>query len=177
MLDVYGLMPITMDSHLGEYPARAHDTVDHQGVLDFCDIYRQYILEKEPAIELQLHERVIPIIEGMLMNSGYEEAAVNLPNKGIIKTLPDWIAVEVPAVVDGKGVHGVSLGELPRGFGALLYNQVAIHDMTAEAILSGSRDIVLQALLVDPIVDKADAAEKLMDVMLVKQGQYLDYIK
>ena len=33
MLDVYGLMPITTDSHLGEYPAWAHDVVDHQGVL------------------------------------------------------------------------------------------------------------------------------------------------
>jgi alpha-galactosidase len=53
---------------------------------------------------------------------------------------------------------------------------VAIHDMTAEAVLSGSRDVVLQALLVDPIVDKADAAEKLLDAMLEKQKQYLGYI-
>ena len=177
MLDVYGLMPITTDSHLGEYPAWAHHTVDHQGVLDFCDIYRQYILEKEPDIELKLHERVIPMIESLLTDSGYEEAAVNVPNKGIIENLPDWIVVEVPAVVDAKGVHGVSLGELPRGFSGLLYNQVAIHDMTAEAILSGSRDIVLQALLVDPIVDKADAAAQLLDFMLDKQRAFLGYIK
>lgn len=176
-LDIYGLMPITTDSHLGEYPAWAHDAVDHQGVLEFCQIYRQYILEKAPEIELKLHERVIPIIEGILTGSGYEEAAVNVPNQGAIENLPDWIVVEVPATVDGNGVHGVSPGTLPRGYAGLLYNQVAIHDMTAEAVLSGSRDVVLQALLVDPMVDKAAAAEKLLDAMLEIQKPYLSYIQ
>jgi len=177
ILDTYGLMPITTDSHLGEYPAWAHDAVDHKGVLDFCNIYRQYVLEKKPEIELKLHERVVPIIEGILNDSGYEESAVNLPNKGFIENLPDWIVVEVPATVDQQGVHGVSLGVLPKGYAGLLYNQVAIHDMTAEAVLSGSRNIVLQALLVDPIVDKADAAEVLLDTMLEVQKQYLSYIQ
>lgn len=177
ILDIYGLMPITTDSHLGEYPAWGHDAVDHKGVLDFCNIYREYVLEKKPEIELKLHERVIPIIEGLLSDSGYEEAAVNLPNKGIIANLPDWIAVEVPATVDRHGVHGVPLGMLPHGFAGLLYNQVAIHDMTAEAVLSGSRNTVLQALLVDPVVDRTDAAEALLDTMLEAQKQYLGYIK
>ena len=66
ILETYGLMPITTDSHSGEYPAWAHDAVDHKGVLDVCDIYRQYVLEKKPEIELQLHERVVPVIEGIL---------------------------------------------------------------------------------------------------------------
>lgn len=177
ILETYGLMPITTDSHLGEYPAWAHDTVDHKGVLDFCDIYRQYVIEKKPEIELTLHERVVPIIEGLLTDSGYEEAAVNLPNRGIIDDLPEWLVVEVPATIDRKGVHGVPLGRLPRGFAALLYNQVAIHDMTAEAVLSASRKVVLQALLADPIVDRADAAEALLDTMLDLQKEYLGYIQ
>jgi len=33
----------------------------------------------------------VPIIERILTDSGYEEAAVNLPNKGIIENLPDEI--------------------------------------------------------------------------------------
>ena len=150
ILDTYGLMPVTTDSHLGEYPAWAYDSVDHKGVLDFFDIYRQYVLEKKSVIELKLHERSIPIIEGILTDAGYEEAAVNLPNKGVIENLPDWLVVEVPATVDRRGAHGVPLGLLPKGFAGLLQNQVAIHDMTAEAVLSGSRNVALQALLVDP---------------------------
>jgi len=37
--------------------------------------------------------------------------------------------------------------------------------------------VVLRVLLVDPIVDKADAAEQLLDVMMEKQKQYLYYIR
>ena len=128
-------------------------------------------------IELRLTERVIPIIEGILTDSGYEEAAVNVPNNGAIANLPDWLVVEVPGTVDKDGVHGVSLGDLPRGFTGLLYNQVAVHDMTAEAVITGSKAAVLQALLVDPIVDKCAATEKMLDMMLELQKDYLGYIK
>ena len=39
----------------------------------------------------------------------YEEAAVNLPNKGYIEHLPDDIIVEVPGIVNNNGVSGVKL--------------------------------------------------------------------
>ncbi|MFN2130338.1 MAG: alpha-glucosidase, partial [Anaerolineae bacterium] len=57
------------------------------------------------------------------------------------------------------------------------YNQVAVHDMTAEAVLSGSRQAVLQALLVDPIVDRYEGMEELVDTMLDLQEDYLGYIE
>jgi len=132
---------------------------------------------KEPQIELQLTERVIPIVEGILTDSGYEEEAVNLPNNGLIADLPDWIAVEVPAIVDQDGVHGVPLPDYPKAFLGLLHNQVAVHDMTAEAVLRGSRAAVLQALWVDPIVDKCAAVEEMLDTMLELQKGWLGYIK
>ena len=82
------------------------------------------------------------------------EEAVNIPNQGLIANLPDWIVVEVPAIVDKNGVHGVPLGELPHGFAGLLMNQVAVHDLTAEAVIHKSKALALQALLVDPVVDQ-----------------------
>ena len=91
--------------------------------------------------------------------------------------LPEWIAVEVPATVDKAGVHGVPLGRLPSGITGLLYNQVAVHDMTAEAVLTGSKEVVLQALLVDPVVHSLRAAEQTLDTLLELQKPYLDYIK
>ena len=60
--------------------------------------------------------------------------------------------MEVPVFVDRSGIHGVPLGHLPKGFAALFYNQVAIYDMTAEAVLIASRNVVLQAQLADPIL-------------------------
>jgi alpha-galactosidase len=177
ILEEFGYLPITTDSHFGEYIQWAYDAVEHKGILDFYNFYKRYLAHAAPKIELRLRENVVPIIEGILTDSGYREEAVNLPNVGLIAHLPEWLAVEVPATIDAEGVHGVALGELPRPFAGLLYNQVAVHDMTAEAVLTGSRQAVLQALLVDPIVDRYQGMEELVDTMLELQADYLGYIK
>jgi alpha-galactosidase len=112
-----------------------------------------------------------------LMDSGDVEEAVNIPNKGLIANLPDWIVVEVPAVIDKNGVHGTPQGMLPSGFAGLLLNQVAIHDLTAEAVLQKSRQIALQALLADPIVQQYSRVEEMLDTMISYQEKWLGYLK
>jgi alpha-galactosidase len=177
LLEKFGYLPITTDSHLGEYIQWAYDVSDHRGILDFYNYYKQWTNRSDPKIRKQLSEHLVPIIEGILTDANYEEPAVNLPNKGLIAQLPEFITVEVPGIVSAKGVEGVSLGSLPPGFAGLLSNQVAVHDLTAEAILTGSKELVLQALLVDPVVDKVDAAERMLDAMLAAQPEYLGYIR
>jgi alpha-galactosidase len=177
ILEKFGLMPITSDSHFGEYIQWAYDVTDHRGILDFYTFYKSYLAMAQPHIELKLEERVVPIIEGILTDAGYEEPAVNIANYGLIKNLPDWIAVEVPAIVDKNGLHGVSLGELPRGFGGLLLNQAAVHDLTAEAVIHKSKAAALQALLVDPVVNKVHHMEEMLDTMISYQEKWLGYLK
>jgi alpha-galactosidase len=177
LLERFGYLPITTDSHLGEYVQWAHEVVDHEGILDFYSYYKQWTQRSEPQIQLAQSERLVSIIEGILCDTGYEEAAVNVPNRGFIAQLPEFIVVEVPAIVDAKGVHGVSLGALPHGFAGLLCNQIAVHDLAAEAILQRSRDLALQALLVDPNVDQFSNAEKLLDHMIALQEEHLGYLR
>jgi alpha-galactosidase len=177
ILEKFGLMPITSDSHFGEYIPWAFDVTDHKGILDFYRFYKEYLSHIQPKIELRLGERIIPIIEGILTNSGYVEEAVNVPNNGLFKNLPDWIVVEVPAIVDQEGVHGFLPGELPRGFAGLLLNQVAVHDLTAEAIIHQSKAAALQALLVDPVVHQYQGVEAMLDTMIEYQRQWLGYLK
>lgn len=177
ILEKFGLMPITSDSHFGEYIQWAYDVTDHKGILDFYRFYKGYLAQVEPKIELRLSERVVPIIEGMLTNSGYLEEAVNIPNKGYLPDLPEWIAVEVPATVDKNGVNGMKLGSLPRGFAGLLMNQVAVHDMTAEAVIHKSKAAALQALLVDPMVNCYKGMDELLETMIEYQRPWLDYLQ
>ena len=115
-------------------------------------------------------------MEGILTDAGYEEAAVNISNQGFIKQLPGFIAVEVPAIIDAKGVHGIPV-DMPAGIGGLLSNQVAVHDLTAEAILNQSRELVVQALLVDSVNDKCRCIPELVDMMIARQSPWLDYLK
>jgi alpha-galactosidase len=177
ILDKFGLLPITSDSHFGEYIQWAHDVTDHKGIIDFYNFYKEYLSQVEPKIELKLNERIIPIIEGILTDSGYEEPAVNIPNNDLITDLPDWISVEVPATIDKNGIHGISMGRLPSGFLGLLMNQVAVHNLTAEAILEKSRSTALQALLADPIVNQYNGIEEMLNTMIQYQPKWLGYLQ
>ena len=177
ILEKFGLFPITSDSHFGEYIQWAYDTVDHKGILDFYNYYKGFLAHVQPKIELKLKERVVPIIEGILTNSGYVEEAVNIPNRGLIADLPDWIVVEVPAKVDKDGLHGLPMGHLPKGYAGLLMNQVAVHDLTAEAILKKSKSAALQALLVDPNVNQYHGVEDMLNTILEYQADWLGYLR
>ena len=178
MLEKFGVLPITLDSHFGEYLQWAYEVVDHQGIADFFVQYQRYCREKAPGLELCFsEERAVPIMEGILQDSGHQELAVNIINDGLIDNLPDNLAVEVPAVVSKDGVRGIRLGELPKGIAGLLQNQVAVHELTTEAVLKKSKSAALQALLVDPAVDSLKAAEQTLEKMLTLQKPYLDYLE
>jgi len=177
ILEKFGLMPITSDSHFGEYIGWAYDVTDHRGILDFYRFYKGYLSQIQPKIELHLGERVVPVIEGVITNSGYVEEAVNIPNKGYIKDLPEWLVVEVPANIHSDGARGIVMGQLPRGFAGLLMNQVAVHDMTAEAVINKSKAAALQALLVDPVVNQYEGLEAMLNTMIEYQEKWLGYLK
>jgi len=176
LLQRFGCLPITTDSHIGEYMQWAHDVADHKAILDFYVFYKKWIDRSGPAIKKTRSERLIRVIEGLVTGDGYEEAALNVPNTGLIPQLPEFMVVEVPAWVGGSGIEGIALPTMPKGFIGLLSNQVGVHDLTAEAILHESKELVLQALLLDPVVDKVDAAEKLIEMMISLQPEFLGYL-
>ena len=180
ILEEFGYLPITSDSHFGEYIQWAYEEADHQAILDFYRTYRIWCSMAVNADRITGSEEdwtIISIIEGLLTGKAYEEHAVNIPNAGYIANLPSDIAVEVPAIVDGTGIHGVSLGSLPKGIAGLLHNQYAVHDLTAEAVLTRSRQAALQALLLDPVVHSYRAAKQTLDTIIAMQQKYLGYLR
>ncbi len=177
ILEQFDLLPITSDSHFGEYLGWAYEVVDHQGIMDFYRYYQALLANTKPSIELKVKERLVPIMEGVVADLGFEEAAVNVPNRGFLQELPASIAVEVPAIIDAKGVTGISMGALPKAYAGLLQNQVGVHEMTAEAVLTRSKKAVVQALLVDPVVDRALPLREMVDMMVSLQPRYLGYLQ
>lgn len=180
ILEKFDYLPITLDSHFGEYIQWAQDVVDHKGIIDFYNWYKDWSFTHTPEIKpegTEGVERVIPIIEGILTDSQHEEPAVNVMNDGFIDNLRPDIIVETPAVIDKKGVHGIPLGAFPKGILGLFTNQVAVHDLTVEAAIQGSRKLALQALLVDPQIDSLRGAEQMLATILTLQEPYLGYLQ
>jgi alpha-galactosidase len=177
ILDTYHLLPITVDSHLGEYIQWAHEVADHRGIKDFYTLYQMELSQLQPRIELRRDERLVLIIQGILDDQGYEEPAVNVMNDGLIPDLPASIAVEVPAKVHRSGLKPISFSTYPKGFGALLRAYSGVYDLTVEAILTGKKEYVLQALLANPTVGTYRELRELVDLMIERQQPYLGYLQ
>ncbi len=178
MLEKYSLLPITTDSHFGEYLGWAWDVVDHRGIVDFYDAYKIMLSQTtRHEIKLETSERVVPIIDGILNNEGFEESAVNVVNNGLIDELPSWIAVEVPAVINGAGVNGIPVKHIPKGYASLLRSYCGVYDLTAEAAITGRKDYVIQALLANPVVHQASRLEEMTNRMIDQQPRWLGYLK
>ena len=181
----YNYLPITTDSHLGEYIQWAYSVADHEAILDFYIKYRKKCLtfyESDESyrdyfdLNRKPKERIVFIIEGIVSDLNYEEAAVNIPNKDYIEHLPENIIVEVPGIIGKAGVKGIELNNYPADFASLLMNQVSVMRLTAEAILEKSKSKALKALLADPVVDNVAAAEKLLNNMIELQEEHLGYL-
>jgi alpha-galactosidase len=74
----------------------------------------------------------------------------NVLNNGLITNLPRNMAVEVPCLIDRNGVQGVYVGDLPEQCAALNRTNINTHLLTVEAILTGKKDHIYQAAMLDP---------------------------
>lgn len=74
----------------------------------------------------------------------------SVPNNGIIDNLPQGCAVEVPVVVDRNGVQPAKIGKLPIQLAALIRTNVNVQELTVEAALTGKREHIIQAAMLDP---------------------------
>ena len=184
---IYGYLPITTDSHLGEYIQWAYSVADHEAIMEFYDNYKKRCLtfydneshysEYFNMSDNKMNERIIPILEAILNDTELEESAVNVPNNNFIDSLPKDIVVEVPGILNKSGVTGMRLENYPSDFASLLNNQVGTIQLTSEAVLKESKHIAYQALLADPVVDNAIKAEQLLNTMIDFQKEYLGYLK
>ena len=74
----------------------------------------------------------------------------NVENKGLIDNLPQGCCVEVPVLVDKNGLQPTKIGTLPVQLAALMRTNVNVQELTVEAILTGKRDYIYQAAMLDP---------------------------
>jgi alpha-galactosidase len=119
-------------------------------------------------------ELAVAIIGDILLNRKVLRPAVNVLNtEGYIENLSREGCIEVPAVVDSDGIHPEYVGKLPEGFAAQIRIQHSIQKLLVEAFAKKSKQILLQALLLDPVVDSSIKAEQMLNYMLEIQADYL----
>ena len=102
--------------------------------------------------------------------------AGNVMNDNLITNLPRKACVEVPCLVDRNGVQPTVVGDLPEQCAALNRTNINPQIMTIEAALSGRKDYVYQAALLDPHTSaelSIDDTVSLCDDMIAAHGDWL----
>jgi alpha-galactosidase len=74
----------------------------------------------------------------------------NVANRGLIDNLPEGCCVEVPCLVDRNGVQPTKIGALPPQLAALMRTNVNVQELTVEAALTGKREHIYHAAMLDP---------------------------
>ena len=95
------------------------------------------------------HEYGSYIIEAIETNRPIQIGG-NVLNNGLIPNLPAKACVEVPCLVDGNGVQGCAVGDLPEICAAYDRTQINVQLLAIEAALERRRDRIYQAAMLDP---------------------------
>jgi alpha-galactosidase len=98
----------------------------------------------------------------------------NVPNTGLlIGNLPPDCCVELPCVADANGIAPQRIGPLPPQLAALIQTNVNVQALTVEAALTGHRDHVDHAAMLDPHTAAELPLEEIhqvVDVLLEAHG-------
>ena len=100
----------------------------------------------------------------------------NVPNNDLISNLPDGCCVEVPCLVDGNGIQPTRVGELPPQLAAMMQTNINVQSLTVEAALSGNREHVYHAAMLDPHTGAEldlDQIWALVDALIDAHGDYI----
>ena len=189
IFDKFDLYPFPDDKHIGEYFSYAHQFIGLSGYdFDVADwlweeqwkLINKMVNFKEPVKDListRSGEIAFDIICDILCDKKSFRPSVNIPNKGCIENLPDNAIVEIPATVGKDGIKGTKIGKLPIPIAAVCNQQIAIQELAVDSAIKGDKSLALQALLIDPVIQSADAAENILDEFLSVHKEYLPQFK
>ena len=100
----------------------------------------------------------------------------NVANNGLIANLPGDCCVEVPCLVDANGVQPTRIGALPSQLAAVMQTNINVQRLTVEAALTGKRERIYQAAMLDPHTAaelNIDQIWSLMDDLIAAHGEML----
>jgi alpha-galactosidase len=183
LFDRFGIFPTTGDNHVGEYIGWAAEYIGTKGY-DFDGYARNRGLAHanleawgagtksvasllaKPSHEARLGHASTQIMAALIAGRTLRRPSFIIPNAGYIENVDRDAVVEVPGVIEDGAFRGMPVGRLPGPVAAMVQHEVEIQKLAVEAAVTGSRKLALQALLIDPCVHSARAAEAFLDDIL-----------
>lgn len=128
---------------LDEYPKRCIEQIE--GWKRTSENYR-----KADRIEVRQSKEYASSIVNSVWTGEPSVIYGNLRNNGVITSLPDAAAVEVPCLVDNNGIQPTFVGELPPQLTALIRTNINVQELTVRALVEQKREHIYHAAMMDP---------------------------
>ena len=132
--------------------------------------------EFERANEVQRSHEYGSLIVHSIVTGQPRVVYGNVANNGLIDNLPQGCCVEVPVLVDKNGLQPTKVGTLPSHLAAMMRTNVNVHEMVVEAALTGKREYIYYAAMLDPHTAaelSLDQIWHLVDDLIEAHGDWL----
>ena len=154
---------------LDEYPRRC------VGQIEAWDELAKILGGDDPIEHKRTGEYASRLINAMENDEPYTFGG-NVRNTGLITNLPNGCCVEVMCVADGNGITPTYVGDLPPQCAALTRTNVNVQELTIEAALTGKKEYIYQAAMLDPHTAAEltlDEIVAMCDDLIEAHGSYL----
>jgi alpha-galactosidase len=98
---------------------------------------------------------------------------INTYNDGAVTNLPDDAFLELRCDLDMHGPRPQPVGAMPRGVLGLQHVVLDVHEMTAEAAMTGDKALLRRAMLTDPLCNNIPDADALIRALLKAEKNVL----
>ena len=128
---------------LDEYPKRCVEQIDR---------WKTQAVEYREAntIEIQASHEYASEIMNSVWTGTPSVIYGNVANKGLITSLPEGCAVEVPCLIDRNGIQPTYIGELPPQLTSMMRTNINVQELTVAALMEENREHIYHAAMMDP---------------------------
>ena len=128
---------------LDEYPRRCVKQIAE------WNEQKEKLLNGGDIVHERSREYASHIMEAIVTDVPYTIGG-NVLNTGLIENLPSDACVEVPCLVDGRGIHPTYVGRLPAQCAAMNITNINPQLLTIEAAVTGKREHIYHAAMLEP---------------------------
>lgn len=158
---------------LDEYPRRCIEQI-----ADWKKQAEEY--KRSETIEVKASHEYASTILNSVVTGETSIIHGNVANKGLIDNLPADSAVEVPCMIDAKGIQPLKVGALAPQLAALIQTNVNVQELTVEALVTGKKEYIYHAAMLDPHTAAEldlDQIWALVDDMIEVHGDWMPEFK
>ena len=155
---------------LDEYPRRCVNQIA-KWKEEYAEMLEKGVKEHNRSNEYASH-----IMESIVTGTPYQIGGNVLNSNHLITNLPAEACVEVPCLVNGRGIHPCYVGALPVQCAAMNMTNINVQLLTIEAAHTRKLEHIYQAAMLDPHTGSEldiDTIKKMVDDLIVAHGDYL----